>query len=203
MSLMFHPSVTSLSQLSLLSQSQCHLCFTPVSLHCHSYLYCHSHNVTYVSPQCHFIVTIISTVTVTMSLMFHPSVTSLSQLSLLSQSQCHLCFTPASLHCLTNIYLSVIVFPTVPSKSLLYNPSVTFLLPRCHYCHNYLYCHSVTLCFTSVSFHCHTCILCLCCLTTRHKKLYFNVGLHVNLITLPHLSYFPTNKFKATQLYKM
>ena len=27
----------------------------------------------------------------------------------------------------------------------------------------------------------------------------FNVGLHVNLITLAHLSYFPTNKCKATR----
>ena len=27
----------------------------------------------------------------------------------------------------------------------------------------------------------------------------FNVGLHMNLITLAHLSYFPTNKCKATR----
>ena len=116
---MFHPSVTSLSHLSLLSQSQCHLCFTPVSLHCHNYLYCHSHNVTYVSPQCHFIVTIISTVTVTMSLMFHPSVTSLSQLSLLSQSQCHLCFTPVSLHCHNYLYC--------------HSHNVTYVSPQRHF----------------------------------------------------------------------
>ena len=36
---------------------------------------------------------------------------------------------------------------------------------------------------------------------TRHKtqEALFNVGLHVNLITLAHLSYFPTNKCKATR----
>ena len=34
---------------------------------------------------------------------------------------------------------------------------------------------------------------------TRYKiqEALFNVGLHVNLITLAHLSYFPTNKCKA------
>ena len=36
---------------------------------------------------------------------------------------------------------------------------------------------------------------------TRYKiqEALFNVGLHENLITLAHLSYFPTNKCKATK----
>ena len=37
------------------------------------------------------------------------------------------------------------------------------------------------------------------CTRYNTQEALFNFGLHVNLITLAHLSYFPTNKCKATR----
>ena len=239
------------------------LCFTPMSLHCHIYLYCHSHNVTLcftpVSLYCHIYHYCHSH---NVTVCFTPVPLHCHIYHYWHSHNVTLCFTPVSLHCHIYLYSHnvTLCFTPVSLHCHIYhywhshNVTLCFTPVSLH-CHIYLYCHShnVTVCFTPVSLHCliyiplpvivfllflqsHSCFIPVSLfsysgvtivtiistvtmslmfhlrvtslshlyspsLSSHHKiqEALFNVGLHDNFIMLAHLSYFPTNKFKATR----